>query len=172
MCVPETCLREFDQYGHDAALKNKGEGMKRLNNKGFSLMELAITVGLMAVLVGVVAAGGGMMAKCRVQREAEAIESLRVAAQNYLSSQNLTFSGISITALKTAGLLPANFDPLKANSFGGDYTVAANAADNTRVDIALANVSDTAGTELINVFKAKANATTYDKASKLWTATF
>ena len=141
-------------------------------NKGFSLMELAIAVGLIAVLVSVVAAGGGMMAKCRVQRESEAVENLRLASQNYLSGQNLTYTGVSVAVLKTAGLLPANFDPVKSNSYGGDYTVSANAGDVTKVDIALANIPEAGGMELSGMFKAKASATAYDKTNKLWTVTF
>ena len=141
-------------------------------NKGFSLMELAIAVGLIAILVGVVAAGGGMMGRCRVQRETEAVDSLRLASQNYLTPPNLTYTGISITALKTAGLLPNSFNPAGSNGFAGDYTVAVNATDNTKVDIALANVPSQAATDLSNIFKAKADTTTYDAATKLWRATF
>ena len=144
--------------------------MKR--NKGFSLMELAIAVGLIAILVGVVAAGGGMMARCRIQRETDAVDSLRVASQNYLTPPNLTYAGISITALKTAGLLPNSFNAAASNAFGGDYTVAANTVDSTKVDIALASVPANAATDLTNAFKAKADSTTYDAASKLWKGTF
>jgi prepilin-type N-terminal cleavage/methylation domain-containing protein len=144
--------------------------MKR--NKGFSLMELAIAVGLIAILVGVVAAGGGMMGKCRVTRETQAIDSLRVASQNYLTPPNLTYADISIGDLKTAGLLPNSFDPSGSNGFGGDYSVAANAADNTKVDISLANIPSTAATDLTSAFQAKADATSYDASTKQWTATF
>ncbi|MBF0485827.1 MAG: prepilin-type N-terminal cleavage/methylation domain-containing protein [Candidatus Omnitrophica bacterium] len=143
-----------------------------MNNKGFSLMELAIAVGLIAVMVGVVAAGGGMMNKCRVQREVDAVDNLRVAAQNYLSTKNLTYSGISVSALKTAGLLPNNFDPSGANSFGGNYTVSANSSDNTKLDIALGNIPEAMGNDLSASFQAKSDSTSYDKTSKLWTATF
>jgi len=141
-------------------------------NKGFSLMELAIAVGLIAVLVGVVAAGGGMMGRCRVQRETQAVDNLRLASQNYLAPPNLTYSGVSIAALKSAGLLPNNFDPEGSNSFSGDYAVAANTEDSTKVDISLANVPSQAATDLTNAFKAKADATAYDATSKQWTGTF
>jgi prepilin-type N-terminal cleavage/methylation domain-containing protein len=144
--------------------------MKR--NKGFSLMELAIAVGLIAILVGVVAAGGGMMERCRVARETDAVDNLRLASQNYLTPPNLTYSGISVAALKTAGLLPNSFSATASNGFGGDYTVAVSASDSTKVEIALANIPSTAATDLTNAFKAKADTTEYDAASKLWKATF
>lgn len=144
--------------------------MKR--NKGFSLMELAIAVGLIAILVGVVSAGGGMMGRCRVQRETEAVDNLRLASQNYLTPPNLTYTGISIPVLKTSGLLPGSFDPAGTNGFGGDYSIMVNAADNTKVDIALANVPSHAALDLTNAFKGKADTATYDAASKLWKATF
>ncbi len=146
--------------------------MRKKNNKGFSLVELAMAMGLMAVLVGVVAAGGGMMTKSRVQREVDSIEGLRLAAQNYLSSSSLTFTGVSVTELKNKGLVPATFDPLKANSFGGDYSVSANTADSTRVDIALALIPEDVGTSLSGAFKGRAEALTYDKTTKIWKATF
>jgi prepilin-type N-terminal cleavage/methylation domain-containing protein len=143
-----------------------------MNRKGFSLMELAITVGLMAVMAGVVAAGGGMMDKCRLQREIEAVRNLQVAGQNYLSMKNLNYAGVSIEALKTEGLLPASFDPVKANSFGGDYAVGANSDDNTRIDIALTNVPERAGSELAEGFRSSSESVTYDKDGKIWTVTF
>jgi type II secretory pathway pseudopilin PulG len=149
----------------------KGSEMRKMNNKGFSLVEIAVAVGLIALLVGTVAAGGGMMNRCRVQREAEAVENLRLASQNYLSGQQLTYAGITVDALKTAGLLPITFDPIKANSFGGDYVVSAN-ADTTRVDIALASVPEAQGAEISAIFKGKAEAVAYDKTTKVWRATF
>lgn len=143
-----------------------------MNNKGFSLVELAISLGLIAVLVSVVTAGSGMMVKSRVHRETVAVDGLRIAAQNYLSSKNLTYSGISIPILKTQGYLPSNFDPIKSNSFGGDYQVAENSQDTAKVDISVLNVPEAAGTELSNNFKSKAELLAYDKTSKAWKATF
>ena len=144
----------------------------KMNNKGFSLVELAIALGLVAVLVSVVTAGGGMMTKSRTHREMVAVDSLRIAAQNYLSSKKLTYSGISVAELKTSGLLPSSFDPSGSNAYGGDYMVSVNANDNTRVDIVLANVPEVSGEELSKVFNSKAEMTAYDKTSKKWTATF
>ncbi|MFH0753241.1 MAG: prepilin-type N-terminal cleavage/methylation domain-containing protein [Candidatus Omnitrophota bacterium] len=142
------------------------------NNKGFSLMELAISIGLIAVLLGVVAAGGGMMNKCRVQREVQAVENLRLAAQNFLSGKNLTYAGVTVASLKTGGYLPLNFDPAGSNSFGGDYTVGPNGSDNTKIDIVLANIPASAATALSETLQAKADATAYDNTSKIWKATF
>jgi prepilin-type N-terminal cleavage/methylation domain-containing protein len=144
----------------------------RLDQRGFSLVELSIALGLVAVLLSVVTAGGGMIAKSRVHREMEAVDGIHLAAQNYLTMQNLTYSGISIQALKTAGLLPSNFDPVKSNAFGGDYSVNANADDTAKVDIVLANIPESAGASLSATFRNKAELTSYDKGSKVWKATF
>lgn len=143
-----------------------------MNKKGFSLVELAIALGLIGILVSVVTAGGGMLAKTRIHRETAAVDGLRIAAQNYLTSRNLTYNGVSIAALKSNGLLPSNFDPARANSFGGDYVVAANADDNTKVDISVLNVPLEAGTGLTNNFKSRADTLAYDGSAKEWKATF
>jgi hypothetical protein len=112
------------------------------------------------------------MNKCRVQREVQAVDSLRLAAQNYLTGQNLTYAGVSVASLKSGGYLPNNFDPASSNSFGGDYTVEPNASDDTKIDIALANIPDFAATALSDTLRSKAEATVYDNGSKVWKATF
>lgn len=144
----------------------------KISNKGFSLVELAIALGLIAVLISVVTAGSGMMTKSRVHREMIAIDNLRVAAQNFLSSRNMTYKDISIAQLKDQGLLPANFDPIASNSFGGDYMINADSDDPTRVEISLANIPQQAGENLTNIFKNKANDIGYDESTKTWKAIF
>lgn len=136
------------------------------------MVELSIALGLMAVLIGVVSAGSGMMTKTRLNREVRTVDSLRLAAQNYLSGKNLTYTGISVEVLKAAGLLPATFDPVKSNAFGGDYAVTVNEDDSTKVDIALANIPENVGEDMSDVFKGKAESTSYDRAGKSWKATF
>lgn len=142
------------------------------NKKGFSLVEMAIALGLIALLVGVVSAGGGMMGRTRVQRENKAVENLWLASQNYLSIRNLTYTGISVTALKTLNLLPSTFEPLAANSYGGDYSIGANPVDPTRVDISLANIPVSVAGDLSDSFKGKAESTSYDAGNKVWKGTF
>ena len=156
----------------DAFNRKKGDEMISKNNQGFSLIELSIALGLMVVLIGVVSAGSGMMTRTRETREARTVEALHLAAQNYLSGQNLTYGGISVAALKEAGLLPSTFEPGASNSFGGDYAVSANTEDATRVDIVLNNIPDAAGEHLSGIFKGKAEAIAYDKGAKIWKATF
>lgn len=145
--------------------------MRIRSNGGFSLVELAISLGLIAILLSVVSAGGGMVAKTRIGREIQAIDNLRLAAQNYLSVGSMTYSGVSVDGLKTAGYLPATFVAAGSNSFGGGYAVAAN-EDPTRVDIVLSNVPDDAGTTLSESFRGKAMAAAYDAGSKSLTVTF
>ena len=140
------------------------------NKKGFSLIELAIGVALLAVLVGAVVAGSGMMPKMKVQRESDTVNSLRTAAQNYLTASQTTYTGVSITVLKTAGYLP-NFNSTGTNQWAGNYTVAVNGTTATSVDISLTNVPDAAtGTLLTNNFPSA--VCTYTASTKTWTATF
>ncbi len=142
------------------------------NQKGFSLIEVAMAMGVVAVFLGVVTAGGGMMKSARVQREANAIDSLRLAAQNYLSSSYLTYKGISIDILKERGFVALAFEAEKSNSFGGDYVVNVNQSDDTKVDIALAAIPEDAALALSGIFKGKAEGISYDKTDKVWLATF
>jgi prepilin-type N-terminal cleavage/methylation domain-containing protein len=146
--------------------------MRVNKNDGFSLVELSIALGLIAMLVGMISAGGGMAAQARLQREAQSVDNLRLAAQNYLSVMSLTYEGISIEAMKSSGYLPATFDPTGANSYGGDYRVNANTADRTRVDIALSSVPDNAAAGLSRLFRGKAETLSYDAGAKTWLATF
>lgn len=145
---------------------------KKDYRKGFSLIELAMAMGVVAVFLGVVTAGGGMMKNARVQREANTVDSLRLAAQNYLSSSYLTYKGISIDLLKEKGFITTAFDAEKSNSFGGDYFVSVNDGDDTKVDIALVAIPEDAALALEGIFKGKAEDISYDKTDKVWVATF
>ncbi len=140
------------------------------NNKGFSLIELAIGVALLAVLVGAVVAGAGMMPKVKVQRESDTVTVLRTAAQNYLSASQTTYTGVTIAVLKGAGFLPG-FPDVGSNSWGGNYVVAVNGVSANNVDISLTAVPDAAtGTALSNNFQSA--VCVYNVGTKTWTATF
>jgi len=146
--------------------------MRLKNKKGFSLIELAIGVVLLGILVGSIAAGAGMTTKMKVQHESDTVNTLLVAARNYLSASQTTYAGVTIAVLETAGYLSNNFNSTTGNSWGAGYTVAPNAADNTKVDITIAAVPSAAiGTSLTNNFSSQATCV-YTAAASTWTGTF
>lgn len=144
-----------------------------INNKGFTLIEIAAVLTIITILLLVVGiATKGMFDNGRVNSAAQSVETLRSASAQYLASGNVTYAGINIAALKTGSLLPNNFSGVSSNPYGGNYTVAADAADNTKVVVTLTSIPGDAGTKLNAYFANKADSTNYDATSKTWTATF
>ena len=63
-------------------MKRKGKG-----NKGFTLVEMILTISIMAVLLGVVGVQiNGYLEKARIAKDQEIIDSFAMAAVNYYSS--------------------------------------------------------------------------------------
>ncbi len=146
--------------------------MRQRNNKGFSLVELAIGLAVVTILILAISMSSGIRDTARMQAAADSVQSLRSAAESYLASGNVSYTGVDITKLKGQNLLPANFSGTSTNPWGGNYTVGPNPSDATKFDIALTKVSSTDNTKLISFFSNVANTTAYDSASKTWTVTF
>ncbi len=142
------------------------------NKRGFTLIEIALALGILAILIVSVAQARGLSDQARVMAAAESIRTLRGAAESYISGGNMTFSGVSVAALKTNNRLPAGFSATGSNRWGGNYNIAANSGDNTKVDIGLTSVPANAGTQLSSQFQNSAGSTNYDSSSNTWTATF
>ena len=69
------------------------KNIKKQSEQGFTLIELAIVVGVMAVLSTVVLAGKGFMDSTAVSKSASSITQLSSAASHYLATQkNRSFS--------------------------------------------------------------------------------
>ena len=94
------------------------EAKKKLNNKGFSLIELIIVVAIMAVLIGVLAPQYlKYVEKSRESADLQAIDSMVSAVEIYAASNEvsgdlgcdstgkLTASDSVLAALKDAGLV-------------------------------------------------------------------
>ncbi len=139
---------------------------------GFSLVELAIGLAVITVLILTVSLSSGIRENARVQSASQSINSLRNAAENYLAAGNLNYTGMTLAVLKTNNFLPTAFTGTLANPWGGNFTVVPNAANNTRVDIALTAVPAVEGGKLNTYFTNSANVATYDATNKTWTATF
>jgi len=140
-----------------------------IKKSGFTLIELVLVISIVALLLMAVGVTSGVRENARVHAAAESVKTLRTAAESYIAAGSMTYTGITVAGLQTAGYLPANFSATGSNPWGGDYAIAAN-SDASRVDISLTSVSATSSTRLSALFANSAQATNY--ASNTWTATF
>jgi len=139
------------------------------NKKGFTLIELVLVISIVALLLMAIGLTSGVKENARVHAAAESVKSLRTAAESYIAAGNMTYTGVSIAGLQTAGYLPANFSATGSNPWGGNYSIAVD-SDPNKVVMSLAGVSSTAGSRLSALFVNSASATNY--SSNTWTVTF
>lgn len=147
--------------------------MRRLNQeKGFSLVELAIGLAIITVLILAVSLSSGLRNNARVQSAAQSIQALRSAAESYLTTGKLNYEGLNMANLKAGNLLPANFDALASNPWGGGFDIAANTVDNTQFDITLSAVPKKESEKLLAYFQNNASASSYDQSKGSVIVTF
>jgi len=139
------------------------------SEKGFTLIELVLVISIVALLIMAVGLTSGVRENAKVHSAAESVKTLRAAAESYIASGNMTYAGIGIDGLKTAGYLSGSFSATGSNPWGGDFVVTAN-SDPSKVDISLTAVSTVASTRLSTLFANSASGTNY--ASGTWTVTF
>lgn len=142
----------------------------RNTKKAFTLIEIVLAISVIAILLLAVGTSTGVRENAKVQSAAESVRTLRVAAENYIAGGNSTYTGISVSALKTAGYLPAGFSETGSNSWGGNYAVAVNASNSSQYDISLTSVS-TAGCSRLSALFANSCAAS-SCTSGTWSATF
>ena len=145
--------------------------MKRLNNKGFSMVELAVGILVLTILTGIVLGGMGLIAKGQVQRETSNIENLLIAAKAGRSATTFDYTGMTITTLITGGQLPSAFNPISTNSWGGNYTLAVNGSDAGKIDIGLTAVPTDIATIITANLSMKGSCTN-DTTAKTEICTF
>ena len=143
-----------------------------INNKGFSLIELSIAIVILGILVGAVVVGSGLGTKAKIQHEVDTMNTIIVAARNYLNASQTTYTGIGIAGLQTSNYLPSTFNATTGNSWGGAYTVAVNGTDATKVDISVVGIPDAATATLLSNNFASMATCAYTVASKTNTCTF
>ncbi len=137
---------------------------------GLALTDVAIAIGVLAVLLAAVTASLGAIENGRVNSAERSVETLKGAAINWLSNGRYSYSGISFTALRTENLLPPNFTETGANPWGGDYTITSTGSGNNQVTITLTNLPDSGGGALARKFGPRARSASY--ASGVFTVTF
>lgn len=142
------------------------------NNKGFSLVELAIGLAVITVLVLAISMSSGLRNNARIQSATQSIQTLRSAAESYLTIGHLNYAGLSIDNLKKGNLLPSNFDATKANPWGGSYTVGANGSNNTQFNIVLSTVNKDDSAKLLAYFSNSATNASYEEEKGSFVVTF
>ncbi|MFA5346003.1 MAG: type II secretion system protein [Candidatus Omnitrophota bacterium] len=135
----------------------------------FTLIELVLVISIVALLIMAVGLTSGIRENAKVHSAAESVKTLRTAAESYIASGSMTYTGITIDGLKTASFLPNRFTATGSNPWGGDYAIAAN-SDANKVDISLSAITAAAAGRLSALFTNSAQATAY--SSDTWTATF
>ena len=147
----------------------QGKEKKMGSRNGFTLIELVLVIGIIAILIMAIGLTSGIRDNAKVNSAAQSVRALRSAAENYLAAGNMTYTGVTISGLQTSGYLPAAFSATGSNPWGGNYTIAPN-SDANKVDISLTSVSSTAAARLTALFANSAAATSY--SSTTWTITF
>ena len=132
---------------------------------------LAIGLAVITILILAITASAGIRDNARIQAAAGSVQTLRSAADNFLSNGNLNYSGISVAALKTANLLPSGFDANNANPWGGSVAVAPD-TDPTHFKVVLGSVGSTEAGKLSSFFRNNVTSSHYDASGSLWTAIF
>lgn len=116
--------------------------MKKLNNKGFSLVELIIVIAIMAILVGVV--GTQVIPYLENSRKAKDVQVLSSWNTAAMSAYSNAAAKISATA---------------------NYTITITANDPCTVGVASSEASDGGVNSIENYFKELTNITSFDISS-------
>lgn len=128
---------------------------------GLALTDVAIAIGVLAVLLAAVTSALGAIENGRVNSAERSIETLKGAAINWLSNGRYSYAGVSFDAFRTDNLLPPNFVEAGSNPWGGDYTIQASGSGNNQVTISLTNVPDGGGNALARKFAPRARTASY-----------
>jgi len=152
--------------------------MKGLQNtlgskKGFTLLELIVVMVIITIIASaVIASFKGVSDNGRVANALNSIKAIQTAAMGYFNSNGGSCTGISIATLVTGKFLPGSFSGTGTNPWGGNYTVNVNAADTTKFDLSMTNISAIDNTNLDNAIQKTAEAVTYNAGTSIWTGTF
>ena len=140
------------------------------NKKGFSLVELAVAIAVIAILILAIVGSAGMRETARVHSAANTVETLRSAAENFIASGHLDYTGMDIAALQAVNLLPST---LGTNPFGGSYVIGPVASDPTHFHIDLSALNQVQADKLRNIFQNNANSIPpYDSSASTWSVIF
>jgi hypothetical protein len=139
---------------------------KRTRNRpGFALTDVAIAIGVLAVLLAAVTSALGAIENGRVNAAERSVETLNGAAINWLSNGRYSYAGISFNELRTDSLLPPSFAEVSSNPWGGNYSIQASGSGNNQVTITLTNVPTGGGNALSRKFAPRARSASYSNGT-------
>ena len=127
-------MRNFKR-GKDLSPMNKLKELReqKLDNKGFSLVELIIVIAIMAVLIGVLAQQYQSYAeKSRYQTDATMIDNVKNAIEVAISSNEDVYTNMpttTTTIIDFTSFNPATPDPIGWNELNTEVTKTIKPAD-------------------------------------------
>ena len=121
--------------------------------RGFSLVELLIALGALAVLLAVILPGRGYLETGRIQAIVQDVATLRNAADRWLERGRLDYTGLTVGALQSEGFLPNGWRA--STPYGGTYALAPVPGNATRVTVTVTSLPGSAGTVLVTYYTGR-----------------
>lgn len=139
--------------------------MRKLDKqKGFTFIELIVVISILGILALIfMSRTAGKETATKLQATANEVMLLYKACQDWrMVTGSATFSGISLTDLQNKGLWGNKPTPL-----GGNYTIAVDATDSTkiRIDIPASNLSANQRTQFVNLLLSRGFTTVTDNTT-------
>jgi Tfp pilus assembly protein PilE len=116
----------------------------RRSAAGFTLMELGLTLSILAIMMIVVLASRGFIENAKIGSSVSMVQTIQQASRAYAERTNMSrdFLGVSIGALQGAQLLPPG--PFQS-PFDTAVTVAPTGANNEQIQITFTASSASTG---------------------------
>ncbi len=133
---------------------------------GFSLIELMLVLGVIAVILAAISVGAAAVNSSRLSTTEQDIRTIQSAAAAWAAQQaSPTFSGVTFSALRTANVLPPNASG--NNPWGTPYTVSG-----TVTSVTITTDANTAGNCSALVARLQPNAASASCATSTLTVVY
>lgn len=142
----------------------------RKGNKGFTLLEIMLVLGIMGVILAILMPAMSMRRSANIQATAQTMNSLQTAACTWLSHGRTNYTGITIAQLQNDELVPDGFDG--SNVYGGVFTVGPDANDASILTITGTVIPTSAGPAIVSILESNARSAVYNADSQVVTVTY